>query len=256
MLSLLKVGASGLDAQGLNQQTIANNLANVNTPAYKSRRLDFQAGLYQRLEQTDLPVNPQGRLQVGRGIVPAASMIDLARGAVVETGRELDLAIAGEGFFGLALPDGTTGLTRDGTFRLDAGGRVVHAASGYPLQPALEVPANYQSLQIDPAGQVGVVLNDGTRQAAGNLQLYRPVVPEVLEPLGQGVFRVPAEQLRSGTAGQGGLGQIRQGFQEQSNVDLAEEMTRMITALRAYQLAARVVQTGDEMWGLANELRR
>ena len=253
MIRSLWISKTGMEGQQNKLDAIANNLANVATNGYKRAGVVFEDLMYQNLraagtassEQTDLPTG----LQVGLGVRVAASTRNFGQGALTQSGGNLDVAIKGQGFFQVQLPDGTTGYTRDGAFQVDANGQLVNSA-GYVLQPGITIPANAQAVTIAADGTVQVkVPGQAATQTAGQIQLANFVNPAGLEPRGGNLF---AETESSGTPNTGtptnnGLGALQQGFLEGSNVNVVEELVSMIATQRAYELNSKAIQTSDQM---------
>ncbi|WP_227767202.1 flagellar basal-body rod protein FlgG [Zhaonella formicivorans] len=259
MLRSLWNGASGMAAHAAKMDIVANNLANVNTTAYKKQKAAFTDLLYQRIGTTGQPVreSSSGPALSGSGVKLTAVSGLFTQGPIISTGRELDVAIRGNGFMEVELPNGQLAYTRDGNLQVDGEGTLVHS-SGFRLSAQVMVPAGAKKLVIAPNGSITATLEDGTREEIGVLPLYRFNNPGGLMPIGQNLF-VSTEE--SGAAweevpGQSGMGTFQQGMLEGSNVNLVEEMTQMIIAQRAYQFNSRSVQVADEMWGMANNLRK
>jgi flagellar basal-body rod protein FlgG len=253
MIRSLWIAKTGMEGQQVKLDAIANNLANVGTNGFKRAGVVFEDLMYQNLRQagaasSDQSTLPTG-LQVGLGVRAAASTRNFTQGSFNQTGGNLDLAIKGNGFFQVQLPDGTTAYTRDGAFQVDAAGQLVTNA-GYPVQPGITVPAAAQSVTIALDGTVNVTLaGQAAPQALGQLQLASFVNPAGLDPRGQNLF---AETAASGTpqAGaptSGSLGAVQQGFVEGSNVNVVEELVSMIATQRAYELNSKAIQTSDQM---------
>jgi flagellar basal-body rod protein FlgG len=253
MIRSLWIAKTGMEGQQNKLDSIANNLANVGTNGYKKAGVVFEDLMYQSLrpagaassEQTSLPTG----LNVGLGVRVAASTRNFGQGTLTQSGNTLDVAIKGQGFFQVQLPDGTTAYTRDGAFQVDANGQLVNSA-GNPVQPGITIPANAQSITIAADGTVSVkVPGQVAPQNAGTLQLANFVNPAGLEPRGGNLF---AETEASGTPNTGsptnnGLGALQQGFVEGSNVNVVEELVSMIATQRAYELNSKAVQTSDQM---------
>lgn len=260
-----------MQAQQLKVDTIANNLANASTRGFKSSRVEFQDMLY----ISPVPAGAAGDagdeqgavpnvLQVGTGVSPGAIARDFSQGSVEDTGRELDLAIDGDGFFQVKLADGSTAYTRNGSFSLskDSGGRFVLADSaGNPVlgkngQP-LTLPQNWETIEIGSTGTVTARLSGGTVSSVGEIGIAYFPTPVGLEGIGGNLFR---ESAASGKAVQGkpgtDVGLIRQGALEGSNVQVIAEMVNLIVAQRAYEISARAIQGSDQMMEIANNLRR
>ena len=240
MIRALYTSSSGMEAQQLNLDAIANNLANVNTTGFKRTRVDFQDLLYQTFRPAGASVAqgatiPTG-IQVGLGARPVATQKIFSQGDFQQTENPLDLVIEGEGFFQLVRPDGTTGYTRAGAFKKDGTGRVV-TSDGFLLQPGLVVPPDATTVTVGTDGTVTVnVAGQTAPQQVGQLQLARFANPAGLTSVGRNIYLpTPASgDAVVGTPGQTGMGTLAQGFLESSNVKVVEEMVNMITSQRAY----------------------
>ncbi|MBI3911616.1 MAG: flagellar basal-body rod protein FlgG [Armatimonadetes bacterium] len=262
MIRSLYTSATGMVAQQLNMDVIANNLANVNTAGFKKSRVDFQDLLYQVTRAAGTATGqgqqvPTG-VQVGLGTRSAAVTRLFNQGDFRQTDNPLDLVIEGSGFFQVQMPDGTIGYSRDGSFKLDSQGRVV-TADGYPLEPEITVPQDGSDLTIAPDGTVSVVLPGQTQpQQVGQIQIARFINAAGLSGIGRNLFRPTAAsgEPQVGTPGQEGFGTLAQHFVEMSNVKVVEEMVDMIVAQRAYEINSRSIQTSDEMLSIANNMRR
>ena len=253
MIRSLAIAKTGMEAQQMKLDAISNNLANVSTNGFKRASVVFEDLIYQNLrqagaassEQTTLPTG----LQVGLGVQPVATTRSFTQGNLQQSSNPLDLAIRGNGFFQIQLPDGTSGYTRDGSFQVDAQGQLVTSA-GYAVQPGITIPANAQSVTIAADGTVSVTLpGQAQAQQVGQLQLASFVNPAGLEPKGMNLF---AETAASGTPNAGapganGLGSLQQGYVETSNVNVVEELVSMIQTQRAYELNSKAIQTSDQM---------
>src|SRR5258706_1625519 len=249
MMRSLWISKTGMEAQQTQLDTISNNLANASTNGYKRSHAVFEDLMYQNLRQsgansTDQTTTPTG-LQVGLGTRAVATSRSFSQGNLQQSSNPLDVAISGQGFFELQMPDGTTGYTRDGSFQVNAQGQLV-TNNGYTLQPGITIPANATSVSIGSDGTVSVVLPaQATPQTVGQIQLANFVNPCGLDPKGQNVY---AETQASGTPnpgtpGQNGLGQVQQGFVETSNVNVVEELVGMIQTQRAYELNSKAIKT-------------
>lgn len=249
----LWISKTGLDAQQTKMDVITNNLANVNTNGFKRSNAVFEDLLYQTLRQpgaqsSQQSVVPTG-LQIGTGSRVTATTRVHAQGNLNKTDNNLDVAVNGNGFFQITLPDGTTGYTRDGAFSVDANGQMVNA-NGYAVSPAITVPANTVSLTIAQDGTVSAQQSGSVSPVQiGALQLASFVNPAGLESKGGNIY---VETAASGTAsvntpGTNGLGILNQGYLETSNVNVVEELVNMIQTQRAYELNSRAVQTSDQM---------
>lgn len=262
MMRGLWSAASGMTAQQMNIDLIANNLANVNTTGFKRSRADFQDLVYQTMyaaggttgEGAKVPTG----IQVGLGVRPAAVQKIFTTGDFKQTNNPNDVAIEGDGFFSVLMPDGSTAYTRDGSFKIDDQGRFV-TSDGYAIQPEIALPANFKSITIGPDGTVTVDVAGQTAPVqAGKLQLSRFANPAGLSNLGHNLY-VPSASSGSavsGTPGSDGLGRIAQNTLEMSNVSVVEEMVSMIVAQRAYETNSKAIQAADEMLQMANQLRR
>ena len=239
---------------------IANNLANVSTNGFKRGRAVFEDLLYQTMRQPGSQSSQQTQipsgLQLGTGARPVSTARIFTQGNLQKTDSTLDVAVNGNGFFQVLLPDGTTGYTRDGAFQKDNQGQIV-TSEGYPLQPAITLPANATSLTIGTDGTV-TVTQPGTAAATqvGSIQLATFINPGGLQSIGQNLF---LETAASGTPtpntpGTNGAGVINQGYVETSNVNVAEELVTMIQTQRAYELNSKVVSTSDAMLGRLTQL--
>jgi len=253
MIRSLWIAKTGMEGQQTKLDAISNNLANVATNGYKRAGVVFEDLMYQNLRQAGSATSEQSTLptglQLGLGVRVAATSRNFSQGTLNQTSNNLDLAVEGNGFFQIQLPDGTAGYTRDGAFQLDANGQLVTQA-GYPVQPGITIPANARSVSIGKDGAVSVTLPGQTApQAVGQLQLAHFVNPAGLDPLGGNLF---AETASSGSAsagapGNNGLGTLRQGFVEGSNVNVVEELVTMIATQRAYEMNSKAIQTSDQM---------
>jgi flagellar basal-body rod protein FlgG len=253
MMRSLWIAKTGMEAQQTQLDTISNNLANVSTNGYKKAHAVFEDLMYQNLrqaganstEQTTLPVG----LQVGLGTRAVATSRSFSQGNLQETGNSLDVAVLGNGFFEVQMPDGTTAYTRDGSFQVDSTGQLV-TNNGNIVNPGITIPTNAQSVTIGTDGTVSVTLpGQATAQSVGQLQVTSFVNPAGLEPKGQNLFgeTTASGTPNSGTPGQNGLGTVRQGSVETSNVNVVEELVAMIQTQRAYELNSKAIQTSDQM---------
>jgi len=254
----LWIAKTGLDAQQTRMSSISHNLANVNTTAFKRGRVAFEDLLYQNVRQvggqtSQDSILPSG-LHLGTGVRVVASEKLFTQGNVLETGNAMDLAIEGRGFFQVLMPDGVIAYTRDGTFQINDQGEVV-TSSGYPLQPAITIPADAQSLTIGIDGTVSVMLpGSPTPSQIGDIQLADFINPTGLQPIGENLY---AESGASGapqigTPGMNGIGAVRQGALESSNVNAVEELVAMIETQRAYEMNSKAISTADQMLGYVN----
>ncbi|MDI6710339.1 MAG: flagellar hook-basal body protein [Bacillota bacterium] len=258
MLRALSSSTAGLLAQQIRVDIAANNVANVQTTGFKAGRASFGDLLSGRLEKEIVPLDGgAAQAQVGAGAGLTATLRDFAPGMPLETGRPLDLAIEGEGFFAVDRADGGERLyTRDGTFYIDAEGNLV-TAGGDPVAPGIQVPEGALEVSVRPDGTVTALGAEGEPEELGRLNLYTFPNPGGLEARGGNLFAATAAggEATEGLPGEDGMGTLRSGRLESSNVDLAAEMVTLIEAYRAFQVNARMVQTSDDMWGQANRLR-
>ena len=249
----LWVAKTGLDAQQTRMNVISNNLANVSTTGFKRDRAVFQDLLYQNVRQAGAQTAADAQaatgFQLGTGVQVMATEKINAQGNMQTTENSLDLAIAGDGFFQIAQPDGTIAYTRDGNFNLDNAGQIV-TSSGQVLQPAINVPANASSLTIGQDGTVSVELQaGGGQQVLGQLQLARFVNSAGLQAMGQNLLKeTPASGApQVGNPAADGIGMLMQGTLETSNVNVVEEMVNMIETQRAYEINSKAISTVDGM---------
>ena len=262
MMRSLWTAGSGMTAQQFNIDTIANNLANVNTAGFKKSRVDFQDLLYQSVRYAGTPVTqgaqiPTG-IQIGHGVRPVATQKIFTQGTFQQTDNPLDLVIEGEGFFQVLMPDGTVAYTRDGAFKMDGEGRLV-TSDGFTLEPEILVPSNTVTVSVGTDGTVSAVLDgESEPQNLGSIQLVRFVNPAGLQSFGRNLLLATAASGEPimGTPGLEGFGAIAQGYLEISNVGVVEEMVNMIIAQRAYETNSKAIQASDEMLQTANNLRR
>ncbi|MBI3376525.1 MAG: flagellar basal-body rod protein FlgG [Betaproteobacteria bacterium] len=253
MIRSLWISKTGLDAQQTQLDVIANNLANVSTNGYKRSRAVFEDLLYQSMREpgaqsSQLTQVPSG-LQVGTGVRPVSTVRNFTQGNLQQTGNLLDLAVNGQGFFQVLMPDGTSAYTRDGSFQVDSQGALV-TSNGFHVQPQITIPSGVTSITVGQDGIVSVIrAGSTTPQQIGQLQLSNFVNPAGLKPLGQNLYR---ESASSGTPqanapGTNGLGTISQGYVETSNVNVVEELVSMIQTQRAYEINSKAIQTSDQM---------
>jgi len=253
MIRSLWIAKTGLEAQQLSMDVIANNLANVSTNGFKRSRAVFEDLLYQTLRQpgaksTQQTEIPSG-LQLGTGVHPVATERVHTQGNLQQTGNALDLAISGAGFFQILQGDGTTAYTRDGSFQLNSQGQIV-TASGYVVQPAITIPSTALSVTISSDGIVSV-LNSGSTTATevGQLQLANFINPGGLQSKGENLYAETSSSgsPTTGNPGGNGLGFLDQGYVETSNVNVAEELVNMIQAQRAFEINSRAITAADQM---------
>ena len=256
----LAIAATGMNAQQLNVEVIANNISNLNTTAFKGARAEFTDLIYQAERQAGVPV------QAGEAAIPEGAMLGLGvrtaairnlhrQGPLANTTNPLDLAINGRGWFQIAMPNGETNYTRAGTFNKNADGRLV-TVEGYVVNPAIVIPQNAIDVVINESGQV-MVKTDGQPlpQTLGQLSLANFANDAGLEPLGNGLYReTPASGTPvTGAPGDPGVGKIQQGYLENSNVDPVREITNLISAQRAFEMNSKVISAADEMAGTVSK---
>jgi flagellar basal-body rod protein FlgG len=253
MIRSLWISKTGLDAQQTNMDVTANNLANVSTNGFKRARAVFEDLLYQTLRQPGAQSSQQTQLpsglQLGTGVRPVATERIFTQGNLQQTGNSLDVAVNGQGFFQVLMPDGTTAYTRDGSFQVSAQGQLV-TSSGFQVQPAITIPANTLTITI---GQDGVIsatrAGSATPSQIGSLNLANFVNPAGLQSMGQNLYLETAASgtPSTNTPGTNGLGTLSQGYVETSNVNVVEELVNMIQTQRAYELNSKAISTSDQM---------
>ena len=263
MIRALYSAASGMTAQQLNVDNIANNLANANTTGYKMRTPQFQDLLYQSIvqpgvnsgQQTTVPAG----LQLGLGTRAASNEIIFTQGDFSQTSNPLDLVIQGNGFFQVRMANGDLAYTRAGQFQLNNAGGMVDA-SGNLLEPQITFPQNAQSITVATDGTVSYTLPNQTQaQTAGQIQLATFINPAGLNSLGQNLYQpttASGEPIIGTPGGQEGLGTLLQGYTEQSNVSVVDEFVNLIVSQRAYEANSKVVKAADEMYQEMNNLTR
>jgi flagellar basal-body rod protein FlgG len=262
MIRSLFTAATGMEAQKLNIDVIANNLANVNTVGYKKSRADFQELLYQSVRapgatSAEGSQIPSG-IQVGLGVNPVAVQKLFQQGDFVHTGNSLDLVIEGDGFFQVLMPDGTVAYSRSGAFKMDSEGRIVNS-DGYPLEPAITIPADTLTTTVGTDGKITILQAGNTSPVEiGQIEIARFINPGGLKSLGKNLY-IPtgsSGEATTGNPGGEGRGTINQGFVEMSNVNIVEEMVNMIVSQRAYEITSKTVQASDEMLQTTNNMKR
>jgi flagellar basal-body rod protein FlgG len=259
----LDIAASGMAAQDLNVQVISNNIANMNTTGYKRQRAEFQDLLYEHVSRVGTQTSTQGNIlpvgiDLGGGVKTVGTPRSMTQGTLSMTGNDLDVAVTGEGFFKIQMPDGTYQYTRDGTFQMDNQGRIVTTA-GNPVQPTITIPNNASGLTVNAQGQVSVTLpGSTTSQIIGQIGLTRFINKGGLNPVGSNQYTdTPSSgPPQDGIANAEGYGSITQGSLEQSNVDVVSEMSNLITAQRAYEMNSKVISAADQMMQTTTALFR
>jgi flagellar basal-body rod protein FlgG len=263
MMRALYSAASGMTAQQLNVDNIANNLANANTAGYKSRQAQFQDLLYQNMvtpgasagQQTTVPTG----LQVGLGTRTSSNEIIFTQGNFQQTNNPLDLVVQGKGFFQIKLPSGEVAYTRAGSFHTDQNGNFVDS-NGNQLQPTITIPADAQTLTIATDGTVSYTLpNQTASQVAGQIQLANFQNPAGLNSMGQSLYSptdASGQPITGNPGGAEGIGTVLQGYTEQSNVSVVNEFINLIVAQRTYEANSKVVKASDEMYQDVNNLKQ
>jgi flagellar basal-body rod protein FlgG len=259
----LYTSATGMAAQELNVQVISNNIANLRTTGYKKQRAAFQDLIYQHVRRVGAQASDQGTIlpvgiDIGGGVKTVGTPRVMTQGTLSPTGNDLDIAIRGEGFFKIQMPDGNYTYTRDGSFRMDAQGRIVNA-QGNLLQPTITVPQNASGISINTQGQVSVnVPGSTTPVVLGQINLTRFVNKAGLQPIGDNLFNeTPASgSPQDGVASIDGFGDMQQSNLEQANVEVVSEISDLIAAQRAYEMNAKVVSAADQMMQSTSNLFR
>lgn len=253
MINSLWISKTGMEAQQMQLDVISNNLANSSTNGYKKSHAVFEDLMYQNLRQVGSNTSEQSTLptglQLGLGVRTVATSRSFAQGNLQQTSNNLDVAIQGNGFFQVTMPDGTTGYTRDGAFQIDNTGRLV-TSNGLPILNGITIPANATNVSISQGGAVSATVpGNVTPQSIGTITLASFINPAGLEPKGQNIYAESAAsgQPNAGTAGANGLGQLAQGFVETSNVNVVQELVTMIQTQRAYEMNSKAIQTSDQM---------
>ena len=257
----LYTAASGMQAQEANVEIISNNIANVRTTGYKQQRAQFQDLLYQVVKRAGSNTSSAGTtlpagIEVGTGVKLAATTRSMAQGTITATQRNLDVAIRGEGFFRIQMPNGTIGYTRDGSFTTDSQGQLV-TSQGYVLDPGITIPPNATNIAISASGAVQVQIpGQAAMQDVGKIQLSHFANKSGLEAIGDNLF---AQTSASGDpitadATTDGLGDLEQGYLEEANVNAVTEISSLITAQRAYEMNSRVITAADQMQQAATQM--
>jgi flagellar basal-body rod protein FlgG len=261
VIRALYTAASGMNAQQANIDNVAHNLANVNTTGFKKSRIEFEDLVYQQITPAGTATSTEAEaptgLEAGLGSRAVASARNFSTGNLRSTAGPLDLAIEGAGFFQVSLPAGLIGYTRAGAFHLNAQGLLV-TAEGYQLQPAITVPQNAVAVAISKDGIVSAAMPDGPPQQLGTLELANFQNPGGLQARGGNTFlaTTASGDPVTGAPGTDGIGMVQQGFLEDSNVSVVEEMVNMILGQRAYEASSRVIRAADEMLQQVNNLAR
>jgi flagellar basal-body rod protein FlgG len=253
MINSLWISKTGMEAQQMQLDVISHNLANVSTTGYKRGHAVFEDLMYQNLRQVGANTTAESQLptglHLGLGVRTVATSRAFSQGTIQQTTNQLDVAIQGNGFFQITMPDGTTQYTRDGSFQVDNQGRLV-TSNGLPVANGVTIPANAKNITIANDGTVTASIPGQTApQSIGTIALASFINPAGLEPQGQNLFaESPASgQPQTGTPGSNGLGVISQGFLESSNVNVVQELITMIQTQRAYEMNSKAIQTSDQM---------
>ena len=261
-MKALYIASTGMAAQERNVEIISNNIANMRTTGFKRQRAEFQDLLYQQYLRAGSTTSDQGTvapvgIEVGSGVKTAATPRVMSQGTVNPTEKDLDLAVSGEGYFAVQLPDGRTGYTRDGSFDRSPDGLLVNV-DGYQVQPGITIPQDANTITISADGIIqAYVGTSSTPTQLGQLQLYRFVNPSGLESVGDNNFvETPASgAAQAGTPNTDGMGHVMQGYLEQANVNPVTEIADLIAAQRAYEMNARVITGADEMLSSVSQMR-
>ncbi len=262
MIRALYTAASGMNAQQANIDNVAHNLANVNTPGFKKSHVQFEDLVYQETTAPGSPTPGSGEsptgMQTGLGTRPVATSRDFSSGNLRATNSPMDVAIQGDGFLQVTLPDGSTGYTRAGALQRNAQGQVV-TSEGYSLEPAISIPMATTSVTISKDGIVSAMVAGQTAaQQLGTLEMASFQNPAGLKPMGGNIYTATTAsgEPQVGTPGTDGRGTLQQGFLEDSNVSVVEEMINMILGQRAYEANSKVIKAADEMLAQVNNLVR
>lgn len=259
----LDTAATGMAAMDLQVQVIAGNIANMSTTGFKSQRADFQDLLYEHVQRIGAQASEQGNIlpvgiELGSGVKTVGTPRLMTQGSLQQTGNTLDIAIQGDGWFKIQMPDGTYSYSRDGSFQQDAQGRIV-TAEGNVVQPTITIPPNASGLTINQQGQVSVTLPGSTTSSIlGQLNLTRFANNAGLQGNGDNLFTAtPASGAPTDTLpGTDGAGTLQQGFLEQSNVEAVTEISNLIAAQRAYEMNSKVITAADEMLQTTSQLMK
>jgi len=258
-MKAMYTAATGMDAQTIRIDTIANNLANANTTGFKKSQVDFADLLYVTMRRpgggaTEATQTPTG-LEIGSGVFPVSTLKIFTEGVVANTAGDLDLAITGPGFFQVETPTGEVKYTRDGSFRVGPDGTIVNS-QGYVLSPPITVPTDAAEISVGSDGTISVITPGSEPTVIGTIQLVNFTNPAGLASEGGNLFAetVASGPPTTGTAGQNGFGEIKQGYLEMSNVDVVSELVDLIIAQRTYELNSKVVKAGDRVLQATNYL--
>ena len=261
MLRAFSTAATGMTGQQTMVDVIANNLANVNTTGFKRSQINFQDLLYVTMEEpgTEIAsgINSPSGIEIGSGVRAASTIKVFSAGELESTGRPLDIAITGDGFLQVTMPNGDLRYTRDGSLMTNANGELV-TSNGYAIEPAISVPTDAVSVTIEKDGGVNIVNSSGTSSVVGTIQLARFPNPSGLSGEGGNLLSETGASgtPTTGTPGENGFGSIQSGFLEKSNVQMVTELVNLITAQRAYEINSRTIKVGDDMLQTANNIVR
>ncbi|MGJ8560752.1 MAG: flagellar basal-body rod protein FlgG [Litorimonas sp.] len=261
-MNALKIAATGMSAQQMRVDVIANNIANMSTTAYQPRVAEFADLIYQQYQTPGSLTSQTGSvvpagIQIGMGVRPTTVSMEIVQGALSQTGGDLDLAVNGRGFFEIIQPDGESAFTRDGKFYRDADGLMVNS-DGLSLADQITIPTDASRLTISPDGEVVAYFNNVPQgQTVGNISLSVFANTKGLEALGGNLYRETEASGSpiNGTAGSDGIGVMRQGYLEDSGVDVVEEISELIEAQRGYELNSKIITAADEMYSATTRIR-
>lgn len=261
-MQALRIAATGMDAQQTRVEVISNNIANMSTTAFSARRAEFADLHYQQLRPPGAITSTSGQLapagvEIGLGVRAAAVAVNIQQGSLKETGGDLDLAIEGDGYFEVTLPSGEPAFTRDGSFKRTGEGLIVNS-EGYPLAGDIAVPFDARSISINANGDIFAYFEGETDgQQIGSVTLASFANEKGLEALGSNLFRETAASGApiTGVPGEEGRGLLRQGYLEESSVDVVQQIAELIEAQRGYELNSKVITAADQMLGAATQIR-
>jgi len=258
MNDALYIAATGMQAQQLNVDTIANNLANVNTPGFKKARVSFQDMMYREVARSALgAAAPDPGASMGSGVNAAGTTRAFGAADLKKTDSPLDVAIQGDGFIEVLMPDDSPAYSRGGTLQVDKDGMLA-TPQGRVLKASIRVPADATSIAIGTDGKVTVASSAQGATEIGQIDLARFTNAGALKPVGDGLYQATdaSGEARTGRTGEDGLGTLQQGYLEGSDVKLIDEMVELMIAQRAYEVSTKVIQASDEMMSMTNNLRR
>ncbi|MDA5193217.1 flagellar basal-body rod protein FlgG [Govanella unica] len=261
-MKALSIAATGMLAQQMNVEVISNNIANMNTTGYKRQRVEFQDLLYQNIKRVGASSSDTGTvvpsgIQIGVGVKTGSVYRITEQGSLTNTGNMYDMALNGQGYFRIQLPDGNDAYTRAGSFQLSPTGQIVNQ-DGYVVQPGISVPPEAVDVTVNAQGEVLVkIAGQIEPQNVGRIEITSFPNPAGLEAIGDNMLvETPSSgQPTVGTPGNPGFGTIMQGFLETSNVNAVSEITSLITAQRAYEMNSKVISAADEMLSVTSQLR-